>query len=326
MPPAAAQVQIKYISSGHGCPYFKDNIRQTICQYIVPKSIKCIYKCLRLCYTFSVQKTVQIQSGAGVDAVCGVPSHKGDRICKKRISSGEYRVGSKIPTEEELSKELRVSRPTVSKALETLVRDGFLKRIRGKGSFVTKPKLVHESTGFITSYRTESEKKGLTLRTEVVRFEVIKAPEDAAAALRLSAAEKVIRLVRLRWLEGHNSGAPVVYTVLYVPFKRFPGMTELDFTYTSFYEALAERGMPVYHSSKKLEVIPADPAVTSMLKSDPFEPVVFITTVSVTDDGMPIEYSESFYPASSSGFLIEIDRAQTAEVSASGCAGLPDKK
>lgn len=79
---------------------------------------------------------------------------------KKRISSGEYRVGSKIPTEEELSKELRVSRPTVSKALETLVRDGFLKRIRGKGSFVTKPKLVHESTGFITSYRAESEKKG----------------------------------------------------------------------------------------------------------------------------------------------------------------------
>ena len=84
MPPAAAQVQIKYISSGHGCLYFKDNIRQTICQYIVPKSIKCIYKCLRLCYTFSVQKTVQIQSEAGVDAVCGVPSHKGDRICKKK--------------------------------------------------------------------------------------------------------------------------------------------------------------------------------------------------------------------------------------------------
>ena len=54
------------------------------------------------------------------------------------IKSGKYKVGDQLPTENDLAKNYDVSRITTKKALEMLVDDGYVRRIRGKGSFVTK--------------------------------------------------------------------------------------------------------------------------------------------------------------------------------------------
>ena len=57
------------------------------------------------------------------------------KLCEK-IESGEYAVGSKIPSEQEITEEYGVSRITSKHALEQLVSEGFIKRFPGKGTFV----------------------------------------------------------------------------------------------------------------------------------------------------------------------------------------------
>lgn len=52
------------------------------------------------------------------------------------IRNGEIRVGSKMPTERSLAKQLNVSRNTVSSAYKELEVDGILKSYQGKGTFV----------------------------------------------------------------------------------------------------------------------------------------------------------------------------------------------
>ena len=185
---------------------------------------------------------------------------------RSRILTGEYAVGSQIPTENELCALLGVSRPTLRQALDTLAREGWLQRLKGKGTFVTEPKVTHESTRFITGYRAESEKNHRTLRTRVLEIGVERAPEAVARALHLPAGAKVTRLVRLRHLEGYRSNAPVVYTTLYVPCALFPEMAELDFTDLSFYEVLADRGLEVRHASRQLEVEAESGSVTLLYK------------------------------------------------------------
>jgi len=54
------------------------------------------------------------------------------------IKDGTLRVGSKMPTERELSQELVVSRNTISAAYNELEAKGVLKSIRGKGTFVAE--------------------------------------------------------------------------------------------------------------------------------------------------------------------------------------------
>ncbi len=225
-----------------------------------------------------------------------------------QIADGQYPLGGRIPTENELADSLGVSRPTVRQALDLLAREGRLVRVKGSGTFVAQPKLVHESTSFVTGYREESRKKKRILRTRVVCIQTEKAGERIGDALKIGAGDLVTRLVRIRHLENLYSNAPVVYTTLYVPLKLFPEMPDLDFTDTSFYEALDSRGLSVVHASRKLEVAMPPAEVAAGLGITPFEPAAFIVSQGYTRAGQIIEYTESYYPASRSSFRIEINR------------------
>ena len=225
-----------------------------------------------------------------------------------QIASGEYPIGGKIPTENELADALGVSRPTVRQAVDLLSREGRLVRVKGSGTFVSQPKLVHESTSFVTGYREESRKKNRILRTKVVCLQTERAGEKVGDALRISAAEIVTKLVRIRNLENLYANAPVVYTTLYVPLRLFPEMPDMDFTDVSFYEALDSRGQSVVHASRRLEIVMPPAEVAAGLGVTMFEPTAFITSRGYTQAGQAIEYTESYYPASRSSFQIEINR------------------
>ncbi|WP_338115263.1 GntR family transcriptional regulator [Oceanirhabdus seepicola] len=54
------------------------------------------------------------------------------------ISSGDIKVGSRMPTERELAKKLRISRNTISNAYKELESDGILKSYQGRGTFVVE--------------------------------------------------------------------------------------------------------------------------------------------------------------------------------------------
>ncbi|MEU7983156.1 GntR family transcriptional regulator [Micromonospora sp. NPDC049081] len=55
---------------------------------------------------------------------------------RKRIEDGDYVPGAALPSENQLSTEFGVSRPTVLKALGILKQDGWIESQQGKGSFV----------------------------------------------------------------------------------------------------------------------------------------------------------------------------------------------
>ena len=61
----------------------------------------------------------------------------------KMIMNGTFMSESQLPTEPELAKMFGVSRMTLRQALSLLEDDGLVKRIHGKGNFITK---MHTST------------------------------------------------------------------------------------------------------------------------------------------------------------------------------------
>lgn len=227
---------------------------------------------------------------------------------RRQIASGTYPVGSKIPTENKLAQSLGVSRPTVRHALDLLTAEKRLVRVKGSGTFVTQPKLVHESTSFVTGYREESRKKNRVLHTQVICLQTQKAEDPVAAALNLNPNEMVTRLTRIRHLENMYNNAPVVYTTVYVPSKLFPEMIQLDFTNVSFYDALDNKKLSVVHASRRLEIVMPPTEVAASLGITSFEPTAYITSMGYTKDKLVIEYTESYYPASRSSFQIEINR------------------
>ena len=57
-------------------------------------------------------------------------------IILEKIESGEWPLGTQIPSEDELCRIYDVSKVTVREAIQELAREGYLKRQQGKGTFV----------------------------------------------------------------------------------------------------------------------------------------------------------------------------------------------
>lgn len=56
-----------------------------------------------------------------------------------RITSGTYRVGERLPSQQSLARELSVSLTTLRSAVELLQERGYLRSDHGLGTFVTEP-------------------------------------------------------------------------------------------------------------------------------------------------------------------------------------------
>src|SRR3954467_177741 len=82
-------------------------------------------------------------------------------------------VGDAIPSERQLSADLGVSRLTVRAALDELVREGYLVRRRGGGTFVSEPKIAQELT--MTSFTDDVRRRGMSPGSKTLELQVVPA-------------------------------------------------------------------------------------------------------------------------------------------------------
>ena len=74
-----------------------------------------------------------------------------------RISDGSLAPGARLPSEDSLVEEYAVSRTTIRAAIQSLIQRGLVEIRRGKGTFVTLPKITQELTeltGFVEDMQT----------------------------------------------------------------------------------------------------------------------------------------------------------------------------
>ncbi len=112
------------------------------------------------------------------------------------IASGVYPVHSRIPSEAELGETYQVSRVTVRKALAELTREGLLRRMQGKGTYVCAPRL-RSNLRDVTSFHEACLMMGCTPGTRVISAQVIRAVEETRQALALQ-GEEAVEIIRLR--------------------------------------------------------------------------------------------------------------------------------
>lgn len=63
------------------------------------------------------------------------------QIILSKLMAGELKIDECLPTEIEFVHTLGISRSTVRQAFNDLVNEGYLYREKGKGTFISKPKI-----------------------------------------------------------------------------------------------------------------------------------------------------------------------------------------
>lgn len=120
-------------------------------------------------------------------------------VLEEAIRSGRLDQGAALPPERDLAELASVSRVTVRKAVEDLVRDGLLIRRHGSGTFVSKPvSRVEQSLSRLTSFTEDMARRGYSTRAEVLEKGLFHPTNEEAVMLGLSSGTKVARISRLR--------------------------------------------------------------------------------------------------------------------------------
>lgn len=107
-------------------------------------------------------------------------------LFRQRINRDQWRLGDRLPSLDELTREFSVARVTVRQAVELLERDGLVSAQQGRGTFVTAKPTRERSLRLESSLRAladvyRDDKPQLTLIEEAAAMPRLK-PEDGRPA------------------------------------------------------------------------------------------------------------------------------------------------
>ena len=134
-------------------------------------------------------------------------------MLRDRIAAGIYARGDKLPSEMELMDESGLSRSTVRHALKVLVDEGLVRTERGRGAFVADTPALHENNLVFSSYTKQVEGQGMKPTTRTVDSGFAKAAGSIAKFFDAAVGSKLVKLVRLRYLDD----APLCLETTYLP-------------------------------------------------------------------------------------------------------------
>jgi GntR family transcriptional regulator len=120
-------------------------------------------------------------------------------VLKEQIESGAWQPGELLPSEPEFARRFGVSRAVVRQALDILEDDHQILRIRGRGTFVARPKLAYRAGGLS---RLLASPRQDDVSIQVLDKRPVAAEKRIRAALELDPGGELLRLATLLSLNG----------------------------------------------------------------------------------------------------------------------------
>jgi GntR family transcriptional regulator len=199
-------------------------------------------------------------------------------------------LGEAIPSERQLSADLGVSRLTVRAALDDLVRDGYLVRRRGSGTFVSEPKIAQELT--MTSFTEDMRRRGMKPASRTLSLEVVPAGAQLGRFLHVSPSEPVVVVKRLRLADRET----MAIETLHVRESLVPGLSGKELENHSFYELLRDRyGTVISDGVQTIEPTVTDAEESAALGVPLHSPAFLFERFTRDAQGNMVEFVRSIY-------------------------------
>lgn len=207
------------------------------------------------------------------------------------IIRGVYEKGAMIPKQEYFSQLFGVSRTTVRRATDELIRNGILISVKGKGTFVRDygeniPQAVRP-----TQMSLPESKR--TLSSKTVSIRTITATEAVAKRLCIPIGSEVVYIERIRLLEG----TPVCVQISYLNGSYVKGISftkEYLDNGSLFYLLEEQANLTAEYQDEVMRAVGCPSTVAAYLHMEPQSPVVMIFRTVYAKDGRIMEYCEDY--------------------------------
>jgi GntR family transcriptional regulator len=229
---------------------------------------------------------------------------------KAQIGNGEFEPGARMPGEQELVAQTGLSRVTVRAALNLLVRDGWVVRKQGIGTFAGHP--IDQELSSVQTIPEVLLMLGMMPDVKVLSFGTIMPPPDVQHELRLRRGERAVLMKRL-----YRSGTtPIALVHVYLPLalkehaealrnERTPSET----TYTILEKKL---GVVIKEARHVIKARNASGEVARALRIKAGAPILVLDRLTTGIDGQPLEYDVCHYHSERFRFSVTVPRHRLA--------------
>ncbi|CAH2716034.1 HTH-type transcriptional regulator TreR [Neobacillus rhizosphaerae] len=207
----------------------------------------------------------------------------------EQIKSGEILPQTLLPSENELKDQFDTSRETIRKALNLLSQNGYIQKVRGKGSIVIDISKFDFPVSGLVSFKELAKKMGSKPKTIVNELELIKPDVFIRKQLQLSSKDIVWKVIRTREMGGEK----IILDKDFLYKKYVPNLTE-EICADSIYQYL-ENELNLTISFAKKEIVVEEPTEEdrTLLDLEGFHNVVVIKNYVYLDDATLFQYTES---------------------------------
>lgn len=217
---------------------------------------------------------------------------------RRELHEGEYANGRQLPTESELSAEHDLSRQTVRRALQELVAEGLIFRIRGRGTFAMD---AGPSDGqYLRSIGSVNDLLALSEDTELQTVKPLERRADVQAAGRLRLDRDEVCSATLRRL---HEDLPFCITYVHLPvdvgteIMRSGALTVPgELRRTTVIELIQKTtDEPIASANQSINAAVASDEVAPQIDCAPGQPVLRVDRLYFNATGQPVELAISYF-------------------------------
>jgi len=230
--------------------------------------------------------------------------HQVREVLLTLIKEAGLEEGSLIPTEREIGEKLQVSRITVRRAIDELVREGYLVAQQGKGTFVARPKIDRSMTQ-MQSFSEQMLKEGHRPGSQLLSLRHEKASGHVAAVLNIEDDDWIWVVERLRYADDEPICISMTYLNLPLDVTLTPAELEQE---TSLWAILDKKGVRLTRSEETVQALTGGEREAELLNIEIGASLLLVEGVVYTADNTPIEYHEMFNRGDRYKYSIQLTR------------------
>lgn len=227
------------------------------------------------------------------------------RSIEEAVNAGVIGPGDALPSERDIAVKADVSRVTVRKAVQDLVRGGILVQRHGSGTFVA-PRInrVEQPLSRLTSFTEDMARRGMQVRSQWLDRGLYTPSPDETMVLGLSPNERVARVARLRIADD----MPLAIERASLAATTLPDPGAIG---ESLYASLEKTGCRPVRAIQRLSAKNLSETEAQLLGAAPGSASLNIERVSYLASGKVIEFTRSIYRGDAYDFVVELRLADT---------------